>query len=155
LFWIIVLPIAAAVIVFSINNHASTDLDLWPFLTEKVAVPIYAVALACVVLGFAWGAVVTWLQAGRRRQRTRELVRQREADQRELARLRERLQKLEAAGTPTPPAPSPPVATPPAPSPPVSLSAPASRERDSATPLGASSAAETPSAPAESTRAAS
>jgi uncharacterized integral membrane protein len=145
LFWIIVLPIAAAVIVFSINNHASTDLDLWPFLTEKVAVPIYAVALACVVLGFAWGAVVTWLQAGRRRQRTRELVRQREADQRELARLRERLQKLEAAGTPTPPAPSPPV----------SLSAPASRERDSATPLGASSAAETPSAPAESTRAAS
>ena len=62
-------------------------------------------------LGFVWGGIVSWFQNGRSRRRVRDVQRQAEADQREIASLRDRLARLEdserQATIPPPPAPSP------------------------------------------------
>ena len=91
LYWIAVIPLFLVVIVFSVTNHATTELSLWPVLTEPVPFPVYGIALVALFLGFVWGGIVSWFQNGRNRRRVRDLQRQSEADQREIVRLRDRL----------------------------------------------------------------
>jgi uncharacterized integral membrane protein len=111
LFWIAVIPLFLVVIVFSVTNHATTELSLWPALTEPVPFPVYGIALVSLFIGFIWGGIVSWFQHGGSRRRVRELQRQAEADQREIDALRDRLARLEGgeqqATIPPPPPPSP------------------------------------------------
>lgn len=95
-YWLIVIPLFAVVIVFAVTNHGSTELSLWPVLTERVSFPIYGIALIGLFIGFLVGGLVSWIQNGRSRRRLRELQRQSEADQREIAILRDRLASSEA-----------------------------------------------------------
>jgi lipopolysaccharide assembly protein A len=95
LFWIAVIPLFLVVVVFSVTNHAATELSLWPVLTETVPFPVYGIALVALFIGFLWGAIISWFQSGRSRRRVRELLRQSEAEQREMASLRDRLARLE------------------------------------------------------------
>lgn len=95
-YWLIVIPLFAVVIVFAVTNHGSTELSLWPVLTERVSFPIYGIALIGLFIGFLIGGLVSWIQNGRSRRRLRELQRQSEADQREIAILRDRLASSEA-----------------------------------------------------------
>ncbi|MFO1145475.1 MAG: lipopolysaccharide assembly protein LapA domain-containing protein [Rhodospirillales bacterium] len=82
LYWIAVIPLFLVVIVFSVTNHASTELSLWPALTEPVPFPVYGIALVALFIGFVWGGIISWFQNGNSRRRIRELRRQNEADQR-------------------------------------------------------------------------
>ena len=95
LYWIAVIPLFLVVIVFSVTNHATTELSLWPVLTEPVPFPVYGIALVALFLGFVWGGIVSWFQNGSSRRRVRDLQRQGEADQREIVLLRDRLARLQ------------------------------------------------------------
>ena len=94
-YWLIIIPLFAVVIVFAITNHGSTELSLWP-VTEHVMFPVYGIALIGLFVGFLIGGLASWIQNGRSRRRLRELQRQSEADQREIAILRDRLASSEA-----------------------------------------------------------
>ena len=95
-YWLIVIPLFAVVIVFAITNHGSTELSLWPVLTEPIMFPVYGIALIGLVVGFLIGGLASWIQKGRSRRRLRESQRQSEADQRKIAILRDRLASSEA-----------------------------------------------------------
>jgi uncharacterized integral membrane protein len=95
-YWLIVIPLFLVVIIFAVTNHGMTQLSLWPVLTEPVLFPVYGIALVGLFIGFVIGGLVSWIQNGRSRRRARELRRQSEADQREIAVLRDRLANLEA-----------------------------------------------------------
>jgi uncharacterized integral membrane protein len=125
LFWIAVIPLFLVVIVFSVSNHATTELSLWPVLTEPVPFPVYGIALVSLFIGFVWGGIVSWFQHGSNRRRVRELQRQAEADQREIDMLRDRLARLEGgerqATIPPPPPPGPLLTAEPQPAPAVAV----------------------------------
>lgn len=95
-YWLIVIPLFVIVIVFAVTNYGSIELSLWPVLTERVLFPVYGIALIGLFIGFLIGGLVSWIQNGQSRRRLRELQRQSEADQREIAILRDRLASLEA-----------------------------------------------------------
>ncbi len=109
-YWLFVIPLFAIVIVFAVTNHDSIKLSVWPVLTERVPFPVYGIALIGLFIGFLLGGLVSWIQNGRSRRRLRELQRQLEADQREIAILRDRLASSEArerqASIPSPLAPN-------------------------------------------------
>ena len=110
LYWLTVVPLFLVVIVFSVTNRAMLELNLWPVLTQPVSFPAYGIALVGLFIGFVLGGIVSWVQNGRTRRRIRELQKQSEADQREIATLRERLTRLEATEREAtiPPAPAAP-----------------------------------------------
>jgi uncharacterized integral membrane protein len=115
LYWSTVIPLFLVVIVFSVTNRGMVELNLWPVLTQAVSFPVYGIALVGLFIGFVLGGIVSWVQNGRTRRRIRDLQNQSEADQREIATLRERLSRLEATEReatipPAPPVPVEPVA---------------------------------------------
>ncbi len=53
--WIVMVPVALFVIVFSVANRAEVGVNFWPF--EYVApLPLFAVALVVTFAGFVAGA---------------------------------------------------------------------------------------------------
>jgi uncharacterized integral membrane protein len=112
LYWLTVVPLFLVVIVFSVTNRAMLELNLWPVLTQPVSFPVYGIALVGLFIGFVLGGIVSWVQNGRTRRRIRDLQKQSEADQREIATLRERLTRLEVTEREAtiPPAPAAPAA---------------------------------------------
>ncbi len=95
------IPVALAVIVFSVSNRVTAGIDFWP-LPYGFEVPIYVIVLASVLVGFLSGALVAWISSGRVRRRARASARQAVAAERELARVREK-----AGGEDTPPVRTP------------------------------------------------
>ncbi len=93
-FWIVVLPISLAVLVFAVVNTQMVDVDLFVY---TIAMPLFAIALVGVFVGFIWGGLIAWLHAGKARQRARDYARRVESERRETAIVRERLRKLESA----------------------------------------------------------
>jgi len=96
LFWIVVAPMAAAIIVFSVNNRTEVVLDLWPLDTVPVPVPVYALALAAVVVGFLAGGLVAWNSAGKSRRRARTESRRADQAERDLAAAQDRIERLQS-----------------------------------------------------------
>jgi len=70
-FWIVVMPLAAAVIVFSVNNRADVVLDLWPLDMVTQPLPVFSVVLAGLFAGFLIGGLVVWISGGKARRRAR------------------------------------------------------------------------------------
>lgn len=97
LYWIIVPILFLVVIVFAVRNHEMVELSLWPVLTAPVQLPVYAVALIGLFVGFLWGGFVAWAQGSRGRERQRLLARRLEVERQEAAAMRERLARLEGA----------------------------------------------------------
>ena len=93
-FWIVVLPISLAVLVFAVINTQMVEVDLFVY---AVPLPLFAIGLIGVFVGFVWGGMIAWLHAGKARQRARNYARQAESERREMAILRERLRKFESA----------------------------------------------------------
>jgi len=85
--WIILVPVALAVISFSINNRGGISVDLWPspFVLDA---PLYVVVLLSIVVGIGIGACIAWLSAGRARGRARANARRAAAAEREAETLR-------------------------------------------------------------------
>ena len=67
---VILIPLAAAVVIFAVHNRASVALDLWP-LPFNFAPPLYVLVAGIFVVGFLAGGLVAWLSGGRARGRAR------------------------------------------------------------------------------------
>jgi uncharacterized integral membrane protein len=93
-FWIAVLLISVVVLVFTVVNTRMVDVNLFVY---TIPLPVFAIALIGVFVGFVWGGMIAWLHAGKARQRARNYARQAESERRETAILRERLRKFESA----------------------------------------------------------
>jgi uncharacterized integral membrane protein len=67
---LVTLPITLVILVFALANRAPIAVSLWPF-PWQVGLPGYLVILGSALVGFAAGALVAWLGAGRRRRQAR------------------------------------------------------------------------------------
>ena len=95
------IPLAALVVTFTISNRGMVQLNLWP-TPYSLDIPVFAAVLCAVTIGFLTGAVVSFITAGRRRARNRQLMRMLENSKREEAYLREQIKKLEKRDAETP-----------------------------------------------------
>jgi uncharacterized integral membrane protein len=108
---IVLLPLAAVIVGFAVANRQRVALSFDPFASgPDVAfatrpLPLFLLLLAALILGVVIGGSASWLRHGRWRRTARRL-------DRDLARLREELErhKHPAGSTPTniPPAVAPP-----------------------------------------------
>ena len=94
--WILMIPLAAVIVVFTISNRGKVLIDLWPSPYNFEA-PLFAAVLVAALVGFLCGGVISFVSAGRRRARNRQLMRMLENSRREEAMLREQIKKLEVA----------------------------------------------------------
>ena len=92
--WLLMIPLGAAVVVFTISNRGLVTIDFWPS-PYSFEVPVFSAVLAAAVIGFLFGGIVSFLSGGRRRARNRELIRMLENSKREEMHLREQIKKLE------------------------------------------------------------
>ena len=60
--WIVTIPLALAIIVFSVTNRESVKVDPWP-LGEPLPVPVYVLVLGAGALGFLAGSTLQWLSS--------------------------------------------------------------------------------------------
>ena len=98
------LPVALVAVVFSIANRQGMTINLWP-LERSQDLPVFAVILAAVVVGFLLGAIVMWLSSAPVRDRARRARFQRDDLERELAYLKRQQAKAEQSAAASPPAP--------------------------------------------------
>ena len=96
LFWIVVAPLAAAIIVFSVNNRTEVILDLWPLDTVPMPVPVYALSLVALAAGFLAGGLIAWNSAGKSRRRARTEARRANQAERDLAAAQDRIERLQS-----------------------------------------------------------
>ena len=97
LFWIVMLPVAVAIIVFSAANGDPVTVNLWP-LPFSADLPLALVVLLSLALGFAWGALVAWIAGGRERADARAAARRARSAEHEAAVLRHRSERQEGGG---------------------------------------------------------
>ena len=92
--WLFMIPAAAVVAAFSVSNRGPVTVDLDP-LPFRYDLPLYAVVLGAVAVGFFWGGLSAWVSAGKTRRLARKRRFQLESAERELGHLREKVLKLE------------------------------------------------------------
>lgn len=92
---ILILALLIVVIVFTVNNKQMIEVDIWPL--QSVVMPLWLVAWLGIGSGLIFGYVGGWFSAGGTRRRARAAQRSLENNQRELAALRRRVEKFEAA----------------------------------------------------------
>ncbi len=85
--WLITLPVAVLVVLFTVGNLEPVIVKLWP-LPWIVEAPLYLLVLVCLLIGFILGGGVAWLSGGRRRRQARELAERNAALRRELEAAR-------------------------------------------------------------------
>ena len=93
-FWIIVVPFAAAIIVFSVNNQTEVRLDLWPLDVVTVPLPVFLIVLVSLVVGFFAGGMIACGSAGRTRSRARTAARRADQAERDLTTAQNRIDRL-------------------------------------------------------------
>lgn len=98
-FWIVMLPAAAVVVVFALNNRDGVALDLWPFKFE-VVMPVYLLVLAALGAGAVFGGIASWFSGGPVRGRYREKAYEAEVLRRELAEEKEKSERRDAQPQP-------------------------------------------------------
>lgn len=84
--WIVMIPFALVVIVFSAVNRELVTINLWP-LPHELTVPMFTLILAVFIFGFLMGGVIAWLSAGKTRVNARQLRHRAEKAERELRSL--------------------------------------------------------------------
>ena len=90
LFWLLALPLLAAIAAFAVTNRVPVALELWP-LPFVVTVPAFLVILVALALGMGIGAAAAWLSAGMRRREMRRRGRRIDALETEVQTLRRRI----------------------------------------------------------------
>ncbi len=58
--WILTIPLAVAMVVFSVSNREAILVDPWP-LGEPLSVPLYVLVLGAAAAGFLAGSTLQWL----------------------------------------------------------------------------------------------
>lgn len=101
LHWVIFLLIALIIVVFVVQNRHVVEVSLWPFPFMQQA-PLFAVIVLCILFGFLFGVVSTWLSGGGVRRKARELARQNQEKAYQISQLQKEL----AAHRPAVPGPA-------------------------------------------------
>ena len=95
-FWIVVMPLATAIIVFSVNNRADVVLDLWPLDMVTRPLPVFSVVLAGLFAGFLIGGLVAWISGGKARRRARQERQRADRAEREIKDVEARLERQQS-----------------------------------------------------------
>lgn len=93
--WIILFPVAVFLIVLSVSNRDAINIDLWPF-PVVIAVPLFAVVFASLLIGVLWGGFSTWLNGAKARRTARLKTREADRALAENRNLKDRIASLEA-----------------------------------------------------------
>ncbi len=93
-------PVALAVISFSVNNRDSISVDLWP-APYTVEVPVFAIVLVSILGGMVFGAIVAWFSGGKTRSRARRNAKRAKTAEREAGALRQQAVDAESTETPS------------------------------------------------------
>jgi lipopolysaccharide assembly protein A len=72
--WIVTAPIAVLVVLFAVSNLDPVTLRLRPFPFD-MTIPIWALTLIVLFVGFILGAIVTWIGDRKRRREGRLMAR--------------------------------------------------------------------------------
>jgi len=97
-YWLIAVPLLVAAPLFAISNLDPVELSLWPLPDEwAIPVPVFAVALGGLFIGFVAGGIVAWFSAGRARARARTAERAVRTRDIEIEELRRKVQEAERA----------------------------------------------------------
>ena len=72
---IIAAVVALLIVLFAVSNRAPAVVEIWPFPYE-LALPLYAVILLTVLVGFIAGLVASWLAGAAKRREIKRLRRQ-------------------------------------------------------------------------------
>jgi lipopolysaccharide assembly protein A len=101
--WFVFLIVALVVVIFVVQNRQEVEVGLWPLPFVKPA-PLFAVIVACVLVGFLLGAFSAWLSGGGARKRARELARMNDEKARQISQLqRDITAHKQATAQPKPP----------------------------------------------------
>ncbi len=92
--WIVTIPLAVAIVVFSVSNRGSVLVDPWP-LGESLFVPLYVLVFGAAAAGFLAGSTLQWLSHAPARLQSRRKSGQ-------IGKLEAELGKLKGAPTATP-----------------------------------------------------
>jgi uncharacterized integral membrane protein len=95
--WFVFLVVAFIIVTFVVQNRQEVDVSLWPLPFVKPA-PLFAVIIACVLVGFVVGALSAWLSGGGTRRRARELARQNAEKAHQISQLRQQIEAQKHAG---------------------------------------------------------
>lgn len=87
IFWLVAVPLLVLTAFFVVSNRGEVSVGLWP-LTQGIQLPLWALILACLYLGFLIGAVAAWAAGHRHRARAREAVAELHRVESELDRRR-------------------------------------------------------------------
>ena len=58
--WILTIPLAVIIVVFSVGNRQAVLVDPWP-LGEPLPVPLYILVFGAAATGFLAGSILQWL----------------------------------------------------------------------------------------------
>lgn len=110
--FLVLLPIAIALVALAIANRHDVTLALDPFSPEKpafdVVVPLYVVIFASLMAGVLIGGFMTWLKQGRHRKSARDNRYEAKKWRGEADRQQQRVEKLaEQTGSAMPALPAP------------------------------------------------
>lgn len=76
IYWLIGLPVAAALVLFALSNQQAVDFGLWPFET-KIAIGVYLAVLGPFMLGVFMGwmgpGFAVWRASNRARSQQRRI----------------------------------------------------------------------------------
>jgi uncharacterized integral membrane protein len=86
--WLIGLPLATVVVLFALSNRQGVLVALWPF-EEVLSLPLFAVALVPLIVGFAAGALFGGVRVLRHRRAARSLAKRAAQLEREVEGLRQ------------------------------------------------------------------
>ena len=88
--WTIAAVVALVVIAFAVANRGPVTISVAP-LPYRLDIPVWALAVGALVVGFLSGAAVRWLLDHRLRRMARRGRRRTRALEKDLARAREKL----------------------------------------------------------------
>jgi uncharacterized integral membrane protein len=101
--WVVFLLVALIVVVFMVQNRQQVDVSLWPLPFSKPA-PLFAIIIACLLVGFLLGAFSAWLSGSGARKKARALARMNDEKARQISQLHQEIAAhKQAAQQPRPP----------------------------------------------------
>ena len=101
--WVLFLVVAFVVVTFVVQNRQEVEVSLWPLPFVKPA-PLFAIIIACVLVGFLLGVISAWLSHGSVRKRAREMTRLHAEKSHQVNQLRQQIEtQKQAPSQPKPP----------------------------------------------------
>ena len=96
--WILIIPLGAGVVAFTVSNRGRILIDFWP-APFSLEIPIFAALLIVLFFGFLLGGIISFITVNKSRLDSRRLSQVLENAKREEVILRDQIRKLEVAAS--------------------------------------------------------